>query len=44
MADLCSTGSFSLHIEQVFPFDQAREAQEVSQSGRVTGKLIVRVS
>jgi NADPH:quinone reductase-like Zn-dependent oxidoreductase len=44
MADLCSTGSFWLHIEQVFPFDQAREAQEVSQSGRVTGKLIVRVS
>lgn len=43
MADLCSTGSFKLRIERVFPLDHAREAQEASQSGRVTGKLVVRV-
>lgn len=42
MAQLCSRGAFTLRIDQVFSFAQSREAQEVSQSGRVTGKLIVR--
>ena len=41
MAELCSAGSFTLRIDRTFPLDQAREAQELSQSGRVTGKLIV---
>lgn len=43
MARLCSAGAFTLHIERVFPLDRARQAQEVSQSGRVTGKLVVHV-
>jgi NADPH:quinone reductase-like Zn-dependent oxidoreductase len=41
MADLCSAGSFTLRIDRTFPLDRAKEAQEVSQSGRVTGKLVV---
>ena len=41
MAHLCSTGAFTLRIERTFSLDQAREAQEASQSGRVTGKLVV---
>jgi NADPH:quinone reductase-like Zn-dependent oxidoreductase len=43
MAELCSTGSFTLRIDRIFPLDQAKEAQEASQSGGVTGKLVVRV-
>lgn len=43
MADLCSAGAFAMRIERTFPLDRAREAQELSQSGRVTGKLVVRV-
>ena len=43
IARLCSIGAFTLRIEQAFPLEEAREAQEASQSGRVTGKLIVRV-
>ncbi len=41
MADLCSAGSFTLRIDRTFPLDRAKEAQEVSQSRRVTGKLVV---
>ncbi|MBZ8131856.1 NADP-dependent oxidoreductase [Afifella sp. IM 167] len=41
MAELCSAGSFKLRIDRTFPLDRAREAQEVSQSGHVTGKLVV---
>lgn len=41
MAELCSAGSFMLHIDRTFPLDRAKQAQEVSQSGRVTGKLVV---
>lgn len=43
MAGLCSSGSFTLRIDRAFPLDQAKEAQEVSQSGGVTGKLVVRI-
>ncbi len=41
MAKLCSAGSFALRIDRTFPLDRAKEAQEVSQLGRVTGKLVV---
>jgi NADPH:quinone reductase-like Zn-dependent oxidoreductase len=41
MAKLCSADSFTLRIDRTFPLDRAKEAQEVSQSGRVTGKLVV---
>lgn len=43
IAELCSSGAFTMRIERTFSLDEAREAQEVSQSGRVTGKLVVRV-
>ncbi|MDR3472588.1 MAG: zinc-binding dehydrogenase, partial [Devosia sp.] len=41
MAELCSVGSFTLHIDRTFPLDRAKEAQVLSQSGSVTGKLVV---
>ncbi len=41
MATLCSAGSFRLHIDRTFPLDRAKEAQEASQAGGVTGKLVV---
>ncbi len=44
MADLCSAGLFTLLIDRSFPLDRATEAQQVSQSGHVTGKLVVRVA
>lgn len=43
MAQLCESGAFTLHIERTFSLDQVRQAQETSQSGSVTGKLVVRV-
>lgn len=43
MAHLCSTGAFKLRIDRAFLLDQTRAAQEASQSGHVTGKLVVRV-
>lgn len=44
MTDLCSAGLFTLPIDRSFPLDRATEAQQVSQSGHVTGKLVVRVA
>lgn len=44
IAHLCSTGSFRLHIERTFSLDQAREAQEFSQSSHMTGKLVVTIN
>lgn len=41
MANLCAAGSFTLRIDRTFSLDRAKEAQQVSQSGRVTGKLVV---
>lgn len=41
MAELYSAGSITLHIDQTFPLDRAKQAQEISQSGHVTGKLVV---
>lgn len=44
MSELCSAGAFTMRIDQIFPLDQAIEAQKVSQVGHATGKLIVRVA
>ena len=44
MANLYSAGLFTLHIDRTFPLERAREAQVASQSGYVTGKLVVRVA
>lgn len=43
MVQLCESGVFTLRIETTFPVDHAKRAQEASQSGSVTGKLVVRV-
>ena len=44
VARLCSVGAFRLRVEQAFPLDQTREAQELSAKGHVTGKLIISVA
>jgi NADPH:quinone reductase-like Zn-dependent oxidoreductase len=44
VARLCSQGLFRLRVEQTFPLEQTRGAQEVSANGRVTGKLIISVA
>lgn len=41
MTGLCAAGSLKLHIYRTFELDQAREALAVSQSGHVTGKLVI---
>jgi len=44
VARLCSAGLFHLRLEQTFPLEQTREAQEVSAKGHVTGKLVILIS
>ncbi len=44
VARLCSEGRFRLHVDRIFPLEQTAEAQEVSATGRVTGKLIISVA
>jgi NADPH:quinone reductase-like Zn-dependent oxidoreductase len=44
VARLCSKGLFRLHVDRTFPLEQIAAAQEVSASGRVTGKLIITIS
>ncbi len=44
VARLCSEGLFHLRVEQTFPLEQTREAQEVSAKGHVTGKLVIAVA
>jgi len=41
VARLCSQGLFRLRVEQTFLLEQAAEAQKISATGHVTGKLIV---
>jgi NADPH:quinone reductase-like Zn-dependent oxidoreductase len=44
VAKLCSKGLFRLHVDRTFPLEQTAEAQEISASGRVTGKLVITLS
>ena len=44
VARLCSEDLFRLRVEQTFPLEQTAEAQEISASGRVTGKLIISIA
>jgi NADPH:quinone reductase-like Zn-dependent oxidoreductase len=41
VARLCSEGLFHLRVDQTFPLEQTREAQEISAKGHVTGKLVI---
>lgn len=43
-ARLYTEGALVLHIEKVFPLEEVGEAQRLSATGHVTGKLIVSVS
>jgi NADPH:quinone reductase-like Zn-dependent oxidoreductase len=44
LARMVDGGLLGVHIEQVFGLEQAAEAHERSESGRVTGKLVLRVA
>jgi NADPH:quinone reductase-like Zn-dependent oxidoreductase len=41
VARLCSEGLFQLRVDQTFPLEQTRQAQEISAKGHVTGKLVI---
>jgi NADPH:quinone reductase-like Zn-dependent oxidoreductase len=43
VATLCSEGLFRLRVDRTFPLEQTREAQEMSATGHVTGKLVVTI-
>ena len=43
VAALCSEGLFRLRVDRTFPLEQTREAQEMSATGHVTGKLVVTI-
>lgn len=44
IADLVARGVVQVGIESVLPLEQAREAQELSQSGHAHGKIVLQVS
>lgn len=44
VAQLCSEGRFTLHVDQTFPLERTAEAQQLSAKGHVTGKLIISVA
>ncbi|WP_420995727.1 NADP-dependent oxidoreductase [Cupriavidus sp. 30B13] len=44
VARLCSEGLFGLRVEQTFALEQTAKAQEVSATGRVTGKLVISIA
>lgn len=44
VAQLYSEGAFDLHIERVFAYQEVAQAQELSATGRVVGKLVVKIA
>ena len=44
LADLVERGDVKPRMGEVFPLDQAREAQIASQQGRAKGKILLRVA
>ncbi|RKF23078.1 NADP-dependent oxidoreductase [Altericroceibacterium spongiae] len=42
-ARLYSDGELKLHLQEVFPFDKARDAFTLSSKGHVTGKLVISI-
>ncbi|ONI78607.1 NADPH:quinone reductase [Actinosynnema sp. ALI-1.44] len=44
IARLIDAGQVRVEVERVFPFDDIRAAHERQESGRVQGKLVVRIS
>ena len=43
IAGLIDAGKLKPLVENVFPLAEARRAQELSQSGRVRGKIVLKV-
>lgn len=43
MMNQIETGKIKVHIDKEYSLDEAREAQEYSQSGRVRGKIVIRM-
>lgn len=43
VANLCARGLFTLHIQDVYTFEQTAQAHRVSAEGHVTGKLVIRI-
>ena len=43
IAALVDQGKVQIHLEKVFPLQQAKEAHLRSQTGRVTGKIVLQV-
>lgn len=39
----CARGLFTLHIQDVYTFEQTADAHRVSAEGHVTGKLVIRI-
>ena len=44
ISDLIDSGQLKTEVSQTFPLSEARQAQELSQSGHVRGKLVLQVS
>ena len=42
--DLCNTGKLKVHIDRVYPLDDAREALRHLGEGRAKGKFVISVS
>jgi NADPH:quinone reductase-like Zn-dependent oxidoreductase len=43
IANLAVRGVVKVHVEKVFPLEEARAAQELSQTGHVRGKIVLAV-
>ena len=44
IADLVVRGQVQVHVDIVLPLNEARRAQELSQSGHAQGKIVLRVA
>ncbi len=44
IGQLVANGAIHVHVETVLPLSEARRAQELSQKGHTTGKIVLRVS
>ncbi|HLV78000.1 MAG TPA: zinc-binding dehydrogenase, partial [Marinobacter sp.] len=41
IAELIEDGDVRVHVDRVFPLEQAREAHELLEAGHVRGKLVL---
>ena len=44
IADLVDQGKIQTHLEKLFPLQQAKDAHLLSQTGRVSGKIVLQVA